>query len=271
MKTTLSFKFLLKIKIYFVTLLICFLTVVSIQAKAEGIPHTPPPPAPTETWHFLFAPYGWFSSIDADITLNRITKHVAIPFSKIFHHLDFAGEAHFEAGRGPWTLMLDPTYIKLSAHVDRRFDNTHVTSETLLIDSGIFYRVAKTTENANHPASFELLGGVRYLGLDNRFNFSRLPNRNVSRNTHLFVPILGGRIKYDLMPKLHSWLRGDVGGFGIDNVNDTWSTTLGLSYTVHQHVDLGIAYRVLGINYSKTFFKNDILLYGPLVGLGFTF
>lgn len=240
------------------------------NANAEG--YTPPAPQPVaESWHFMIAPYGWFSSIDGDVTVGNATKHVAIPFSKIFHNLDFAGEVHLEAIYGRWSFMIDPAFLKLTTHFDKFVNDVRLTSKIWLVDSGIFYRVFSNTENSNYLASFELLGGARYLGVDNEFNFSRFPNLNVSADTNLFVPIVGGRFKFDVYSKLHFWLRGDDGGFGLDDVSNTWSVTVGASYTVHRCIDLGIAYRALGIDFSRKAAKTDITLYGPMLGIAFNF
>lgn len=243
----------------------------------------------SDGWHFLIAPYGWLSSISADISVKDITEHIFIPTSKIFKNLDFVGELHLEASRGPWTFMLDPTYLKLS--VDTTAGpiyvgplnrivigpvDASVGSQTLLIDGGVFYRVYQVQTAPSQLFSFEVLGGARYLGLKNTISLGLsqaelFPGINVSDSTNVVAPILGGRIKQDFS-KAHLWLRGDVGGFGVDDVTDTWSAIAGLTYNVSPHVDLGIAYRVLKINVNKSdTLAFDTLMYGPELGIVFQY
>jgi hypothetical protein len=151
-----------------------------------------------------------------------------------------------------------------------------ITSQTLLIDGGVFYRVNKTQTAPNQSLSLEVLGGGRYLGLKNQiglgFNRSELfPGISVTGTTSVLAPIIGGRIKQDFS-KIHLWLRGDVGGFGVDNVTNTWSATAGLTYNVSPHMDLGIAYRALKINVTKSSeLAFNALMYGPELGLVFQF
>lgn len=125
----------------------------------------------SDDWHFSVAPYGWLSSLSSDITIKNTTNHLFIPFGKILKEIDFAGEIHIEANRGPWTFMLDPTYIKLSSKstVGPIFVGPlkqyvvgpitiHSTAQTLLIDGGIFYRAYENQTAADKSISIEALG-----------------------------------------------------------------------------------------------------------------
>ena len=242
-----------------------------------------------EQWHFTVAPYGWLSSISATISVKEITNHIFIPIDKVLKNLDFVGELHLEASHGPWAFMLDPTYVTLSTHFSagpiyvgplKRTVlgpiDVHVTSQTLLIDGGVFYRVFEEQATPNQSLSLELFGGGRYLGLKNQvgLGFSRtelFPGISVTGTTSVFAPIVGGRIKHNFS-KIHLWLLGNVGGFGMDDVTNTWAATAGLAYNVSPHMDLGFAYRVLNINVTKsTDLGFNALMYGPEIGLVFQF
>ncbi|MDI1351692.1 MAG: hypothetical protein PSV35_02820 [bacterium] len=242
-----------------------------------------------EQWHFTVAPYGWLSSISANISVKEITNHIFIPIDKIFKNLDFVGELHLEASHGPWSFMLDPTYVKLSTHfsagpiyvgpLQRTVlgpIDVHVTSQTLLIDGGVFYRVFETQTAPNQSLSFEVFGGGRYLGLKNQVELGSsrseiFPGISVTGTTNVLAPIIGGRIKQNFS-KIHLWLLGNVGGFSLDNVTNTWAATAGLAYNLRPYMDLGFAYRVLKINVTKsTDLGFNALMYGPEIGLAFQF
>ena len=170
--------------------------------------------------------------------------------------------------------MLDPTYLRLTKDLDSPILGNQLvikataTSETTLIDSGVFLRVSSTPAQ---DASLELLGGARYLELSNGIKFPQLPPQfSVSDNTSLLAPIVGARIKYDPNEKAHFWLRGDVGGFHVDDVALTWSGTVGFAYTIHPHIDLGAAYRTLGIDFNKgSISAANIVISGPTLGIAF--
>ncbi|MGB6976743.1 MAG: hypothetical protein WBE18_04735 [Gammaproteobacteria bacterium] len=254
----------------FPSLLICLITALCCSNYAFADLET----RPDDGWHFLIAPYGWASSVEGDATVKNRTSHIHVPFRKILKYIDFAAEAHVEAGYGPLTLMIDPTYLKLSKDVNARLLNTqftinaHLVSEVTLIDGGVFYRILSTGPATPEYASLELLGGARYLNVSNTLTFARISS-TLSTNIQLTAPIVGARLKYDPTPRAHLWLRGDVGGFGVDNVKSTWSSTVGFAYTVYPHIDLGVAYRVLDIHFTTPNSTMNVLMYGPMIGIGF--
>lgn len=240
-------------------------------------------------WHFTVAPYGWMSSISADIMVKNITNHVFVPFSKVLKVLDIVGEVHLEANRGPWTFMLDPTYIKLSPNLTAGPIyvgplkqvvigpiNVNIVTQTLLVDTGVFYQIYQNNPAPNRSLSIEALGGARYLGLKNDASLAlsrrdNFPGIRVSSSTSVAAPFIGGRIKQDFA-KVHLWLLGNVGGFGVDHVTNTWGAVAGLAYNVRPHIDLAVAYRALKINVTKS---SDLafnsLMYGPEVGIVFQY
>ncbi len=224
----------------------------------------------TEGWHFLVAPYLWGSAVSGDVTLQGgRTRDFYLSFGDILRHFEFGVQAHMEASHGPWTLMLDPTYLRLSAERDQGLIRPSLTSQIVLVDAGIFYRLFSTPISPNQFVSFELLGGARYLNINNQLDFPI--GLSVEDHTQLTSPIVGGRFKADITPNTHAWLRGDVGGFHVDNVNTTWSGSVGLSYSLNSHVELGLAYRVLKVDFDKGNTVVDILMYGPMAGAVFHF
>lgn len=224
---------------------------------------------PDNTWYFLFAPYGWFTSVSGDITTHNVTKHLHIPFRDILRDVKFAGEAHLEASYNRWSFMIDPTYIKLSQDIDKRILKTTLNTDMTLVDAGVFYRLLSSPPSQPQFASFELLGGARYLQLGNDVEFDRRPELNVSQNESFCAPIIGGRIKFYPTQKTELWLRGDGGGFNVDNMRSTWSGTIGFAYSIHSHVDLGVAYRILDIDFREKNLTANVLMYGPMVGIAF--
>jgi hypothetical protein len=223
----------------------------------------------TEGWHFLVAPYLWASAIRADVTVGAITRDFHLSFSDILRHFEFGVQGHLEASHGPWSIMLDPTYLKLSAERDQGLVKPKLTSQTVLIDTGVFYRIFSRPMTASQSISFEILGGARYLNVRNALDFPI--GLSVSGRTQLAAPIVGGRFKVDITPVTHAWLRGDVGGFHVDNVNHTWNLATGISYSINPHVELALAYRALNIHFNKGNATTDMLMYGPMAGVGVRF
>lgn len=237
----------------------CFLFSTSTQATTISLNQTPPPAS--SGWHYEIAPYMWASAIKGQVVVDGHRADATIPFHKIWSDLQFAIQGHLEASNGPWALMLDPTYVKLSQNLPL---DSHLTTEMTLVDAGVFYRLFSVQMKYLQALSLELLAGGRYFSLDNTLN---LPiGQPVIDNTQVIAPIVGGRVKYRLN-KLQLWARGDVGGFHINRVDRTWSWTTGIGYAITHCADIGIAYRVLQIDYNGG--RNSQVntrLYGPMIG-----
>ncbi len=253
-----TFKKVLSVTSFFSIILFTF---VSTAARADF------GPAP-DAWHFMVAPYGWLASVDGTVNINGTNHDFNIPFRDILQDLDGGAEMHMEGGYGPWSLMIDPTYLKLTKHLNVGPVKATITSQILLTDMGVFYQVASINMPKDQSISFEVLGGGRYLDIANSLNISAL-NFSTSNRSQFFAPIVGGRIKYDLTRRAEFWLRGDVGGFGVDHVTNTLSGTLGFGYAVSKHVDLGVAYRALKIDITQTNSSMNTWIYGPMIGISF--
>ena len=237
-------------------------------------------------WHYTIAPYGWLASLSSDVTVKDITTHISVPFTKALKSLDFSGEIHLEAHHGPWTFMVDPTYTKLSpkqtvgpVYVGANQTlvgpiDLNLVSKTTLVDAGIFYQFYTTNAALKGSTSIEALAGGRYFGLQNQLtlapsNPQNFPGTTVSSSINVAAPIIGMRIKHDYA-KIQAWLRADAGGFGVSDVTNTWSSTLGLAYRVKPNWDLGIAYRVLKLNINQSVdSKMSTLMYGPELGIAY--
>jgi hypothetical protein len=230
-----------------------------------------------DTWHLLIAPYFWGSSINGNFDVHGISNNFSVPFNDLVNHLDFGGELHMEANNGPWTLMVDPIYVKLTDTKSVAYATLNLTTQLVIVDGGVFYNMFSNPISNNQMLSLELLAGGRYFGLENTIGITTSAPifgsiHYSTQNTNEFlVPIVGARLTFDASQTQHFWLRGDVGGFGIDNVSDTWQGILGYSYSVSNNTDVGIAYRVLKIDYSKNNSGMNTYFYGPEVGIGFHF
>ena len=285
MKLFHNFHFILKL------LSILFLFGLNIaQAANSAITQTKEASAnPSNEWQFLIAPYGWLASLSANANVQGINDHIFIPFSELLSHIKFVGELHLEATRGPWTFMLDPTYIKLKDNITAGPIyvgslkqlvigpiSLGVNSQTLLIDGGVFYKFFKQEDHPEQPFSLELLAGGRYLGLKNSLSLGLsqpdfFPGINVTNSAGVIAPIIGLRIKHT-MNKGFLWSRTDVGGFGVDHVKSTWGSAIGLVYPVSTHASLALAYRIIRMNVQQSNSSSfSMMMYGPEAGFVFIF
>lgn len=229
--------------------------------STQSIPQTS-----KQDWHYEVAPYLWLANLSTDVTVHGVSEHVYISFGDILKNLDFAMQGHLEVGYGRWSFMLDPTFMKLSKDFTVHAIPIDTTFWAALIDSGVFFQIFASPITTNgSTSSFELLGGARYMGTKYELDVDSL---SLSQREDSISPIIGGRFKFYFNPKTMLWVRGDVGGFNVDGMKQTWSVITGLAYAVHKNFDLGIAYRVLKLDYvnNSDQFVLNTLMYGPMIG-----
>lgn len=219
---------------------------------------------PIKTWHYSIAPYLWASSLNGDVEVIGRGKGVNITFTDIVEHLEFAAQGHLEAGYGPISIMFDPTYLKLSESKNFRTLEPKLTSKTVLVDAGIFYQFFTRPIRDDQYVSLEVLGGARHLGVKNTLAVAGL---TLSDTVKMNAPIVGARLRTDLSSKCNFWVRGDIGGFHVDHIKHTWSSTAGLSYALKEHIDVGIAYRILKVEYAKNRAAMNVNMFGPEIGI----
>ena len=247
---------------------------MNISLAHAGGPEAPLPTPfiPTSSdWRFEFAPYLWMSGLDGNVTVDGVTNHVNITFGDILNNLQGAAQGHVEIGYQRLSFMIDGTYLRLSenfsAEMNQQAIGTQITTTMGLVDTGLFLRVFGHAPLEIDAASLEVLGGARYF--DTTVDLDVDSIGSLTSTNQSLSPIIGGRVKYALSQRAYLWLRGDYGGFHVDGMNSTWSTSLGLAYSIRQCFEIGLAYRALKMDYSRDNLSMDTVIYGPMVGVAF--
>lgn len=230
------------------------------------------------SWHFLIAPYGWIFGMRGDMIIRGTRSTVDMTPHDILNLLDdvdFIGELHMEAEHGPLTLMVDPTYLKLTTDVGVGPIGVTLSPSLTILDFGAFYTVLTNPalHDATSPVKFQLFAGGRYFKMKLKISPKRFPSASGSQ--HILAPIVGGRLIFPIDKKFTFTARGDIGGFDFDDTQSTWSATLLGQYAFNKCVTLAVGYRFLGIHFIKnvagTTTKSgmNITFYGPVVGIIF--
>lgn len=250
--------------------------IISENANADCINCTPAfsggyfPYEDQNSWHFLIAPYLWLAGTDGNVTINGSDSDFDVSDGDFLKNLSSGFEIHLEASNGPWTVMLDPTYLKLTAD-DVGFFQSDITTKDTLVDGGLFYRFLQANPG-NQLFTLEGLVGFRYAGSDTEVDMHELGE--LDANTNNIAPIIGGRARYYFNDNLNLWFRGDYGGFGVDNFSSTWELAGGLDYNFTPNFDIGIGYRALNIDVNSGDSDDNNLnatFFGPIIGLSLEF
>ncbi len=264
----------------------------------------------------FLAPYLWVPGAHLDLShqggfrgaiVAEVPWYNLVPllFSKVM-----GGMGRVEIWKGRWGLISDTNFIYIgdsfSAGGARELKGQQVSvpvrlqlsgnlklwSRLLWQDVGMRYLVGTIPINPDKPvpvASFELLGGLRYIYLnqDTRLglNATVINTSDQEQVTQsgaffsslqfsIFEPFIGMRLGFWLTPKFNFLLKADCGGFGFVAYNHVDSVLEALvGYQVHKNIRIYGGYR--GRYGSKVGGANDVTihgwLHGPLLGSVFSF
>ena len=282
------------------------------SAHAQDTPATHPAVgADPDAWHFRFASYGWAMNVAGSLTALGQTSDGNASFIQLIQKSDsligFMGD--IEANKGRVGVYADLVWAKLgfdhSTASSRNpiaglqistSSNTAVTYTMTIVEAGGLYEFAHWPGS---PGSFTALDGVlgfRYFNnsVDVNFDFSgtvdftRLSSalgRDVefsrtgaiarSGSLDWIDPLVGARLRHQFGPNQEMWVRGDVGGFNLQN-NFEWQAVGVYSYAwqfTGYQIAAVIGYRALGVNYLNTGNNNslNLVLHGPILGVSVRF
>ena len=221
-----------------------------------------------KNWEFNLAPfYLWAVSMDGDMTVKGNTSSLQPDFSEIASNLEGIFTVHFEGMHNSgWGFLTDVSYLNLGGQqttpgplpITLDVDFTNVMVEL----AGV-YRIS-LGENA-----LDLIGGIRYYGLDTEIDVIGAPPR-VDKDKDWTDAMLGARYTWTITDRWIFMARGDIGFGGSDLA---WNLAGLFNYQPWKHVSLLFGYRYMDIDYKDgsgaDLFRYDVTMYGPLLGVNF--
>jgi hypothetical protein len=221
-------------------------------AEAQGRPTT----AMDSQWHFVVAPYFWFSGLKGDVSVRNLPEvPVDKSFSDIWSDFQIGATGHFEGRKDRWGFATDMMYIDLHAPVAA---GTPVLSQLdasatvrAFTGEGIGFYRAVTGGRKDNPAFLDVLAGVRYYKTSGQLNVT-LPVAGATagdKRAFDWVDALTGvRLRAPLGSRVAFIGRGDVAGFGS---KFTWNLEGDLAVALSQRWTAGAGWRHLSIDYDK--------------------
>lgn len=218
-------------------------------------------------WHFVLAPYVWFTGIKGAVSVRGLPEvPVDQSFTDLIKDLDIGLQGRFEARKDRMGLALDLMYVNLGVPVSGRLgaqSDLQVDVRQLVTEGFAFYRVRHASRSDN-PSYVDVLVGARYFGVSSRLENDAL---ETSKQTLSWVDGLAGlRFRAPLGAKFALLGHGDVAGFGSDF---TWTVSGDLAFRASDRWYLGAGWQHMDIDYDsgedhdrKRF---DIALDGPRV------
>jgi len=255
-------------------------------------------------WILSFTPYSWLSGLNGETTAKGRTTDIDVSPIKVLEHLDgMPWMSYAEARKGRLALYNDIVYAPLAvdAGVARSFDRITLNAalgvdvELTIIEVGAAYEIARWSSGGSIKDSYgfarytaiDLLAGARYwhqqvainLALTTTIDTTALDvsrDRAIARSGNIdwVDPLVGLRIRHQLLPGHELMLRADVGGFDVGskfswNVLGAYSWLIAARHGVTYSGVLG--YRALSVDFEKgsgiNRYEYDAVQHGPILGL----
>ncbi|MFC1515214.1 outer membrane protein [Thermodesulfobacteriota bacterium] len=221
-----------------------------------------------KNWEFNLAPfYLWAMSMDGDLTVMRNTVPLQADFKEITNSLEGLFTVHFEGMHNSgWGFLTDVAYLNVGGQ-----DTTpgplpltlDVDFTTVMVELAGVYRFS-LDDNA-----LDLIGGIRYYGLDTEIDVVNAPPR-IDKDKDWVDAMLGARYIWTITDKWNFIARGDIGFGGSDLA---WNLAGLFNYQPWKHVSLLFGYRYMDIDYDDgsgaDLFRYDVSMHGPLLGVNF--
>lgn len=229
-----------------------------------------------DEWHFNVAPYLWLAGMDGDLTVRGFEANLDVSFGDLFDVLDIGLIGHFEASKGPWAIMSDLVYLKVSEDGDTPgpvISSVDAEMKTLILELGGAYEFYTNEDSeAKRPISLSALGGIRYTHLDADLDITPIASPSGSQNW--VDPFLGMRGTIQLTRRWSFGLRFDIGGFGVGS-DFVYQFITHQKIELNKRLDLLLGYRWLDYDYEDgsgaNKFEFDVTMSGPFLGLNIKF
>jgi len=223
----------------------------------------------SDSFGWSITPYLWATETSVDLTFRDADIGAGdIAFNDLLDVLDAAFMIHVEGGRGNWTAFGDLTYLKTSDSTERTVFVVDTNSKQLFFDGAVAWWPGGAGSN------FNVYGGLRHSGFDDRYSFRLIINNapvGERRSTKdYYDALVGVRYRFDVAKRWSLLTRADT-SFG-----DSEGTVLlqaNLAWTVGKRQQNRILF---GYQYKTAEFRDDDLrldfdYQGPMAGFNFRF
>jgi hypothetical protein len=224
-------------------------------------------------WHVRLTPYIWATGISGDVTAPYPLpgREVEADFGDILDHINgaFLGTADVRYQR--FGVLGDVVYLNVGGGKTRNPTNlptigTKVKLATTTATLAGYYRV-----HDGERGSVDLLGGLRYDHFETKLSATAGGpgiGRKVSKEWT--DPIVGVRGTMRTGPRGSVTGYADYGGFGI-NDSTVWQLVGTYNYQWKDNVGVVAGLRYWSLKLDKPVLDYDLDIFGPLVGISFSF
>ncbi len=227
-------------------------------------------------WHFVVAPYLWFSGLNGELSVATINTEIDASFSDIFSNLNIAFMLYGEVRYRRFGLAIDLFTIQMSVDGTRPTlgGAVKVDQNKTFLETTFLYSLVHTEK-----WSADVHAGIRSWWMTTRLDAERIVNpesRIVESEISWVDPIIGAKVFYLPHEKWPINARVDIGGFGAGS-EFSWQVKIGGGYKFSKSWTVLLEYRFLGVDYTNgtagtiDYFRLNTTMSGPLLGVMATF
>lgn len=247
---------------------------------------------------YLFLPFG----VNGDITVRGaevpIDAGIGDIFDVVVNDLNFAAFGRFEAWKGSWGILLDGTYFNVGSsqteviNIPPTLQGQLPAQVTIEADVGTSYtkidlagayrfgdrklpeaQATAKTEFDLSPFVFDAIAGLRLYFFNNDLVLTDDLGGRLEFNQSRTIPepMIGGRARWNLSPKLAVLAGASMSGFGIGDLTFSVDGQAGIDWLFSGNTSLLASYRLAYVNYDREDSGLDLLTHGPTLGVKFRF
>lgn len=236
---------------------------------AITVPFLASAPLQASEWTHEVAPYMWGTSLEGTTSIGAATMEVDASLGDILDALEMAAMGSYRGSNGRVSVMFDVVYAGLggSGTGPAEAVSAHVDIDQLVIEGDIGYAFT------DHLHGFV---GLRYTDLQSRIRLrGPFEVQPTARGEADWVdPVIGLYYGAPISGRWSFSVRGDVGGFGVGS-DFAWQGVGTVRWQSSPGFGVLLAYRYLSSDYDQgkdeSYFRYDMSMHGPALGVVFTF
>jgi opacity protein-like surface antigen len=220
-------------------------------------------------WAFDLSANLWFnaSTVTADTPQGETSAELS--FSDAIEDLDFAFMGTAEARNGPWSLIGDLLYFRITASGPSPngvlFSGVESRSEITVVSGYATYRAYETA-----TAAFDVGVGARafWTSIDTTLTGAAAPTEIVSEDKNWIDPLVAARVRVAFNDRWFGTLMADGGGTGD---TETWQALATVGYQLNDQWTFQGGYRYMKAEWDTDLGQSSLEFSGPIVGVAYRF
>jgi hypothetical protein len=220
-------------------------------------------------WAFDLSANLWFNDTKVATDTPFGSVDAELSFSDAIQDLDFAFMGTVEARNGPWGMIGDLLYYRITASGPSPdgvlFSGASARSEITVVSGYATYRVYETS-----AAAFDVGVGARafWASIDTTLTGASAPTQTISEDNNWIDPLVAARVRVAFSDQWFGTLMVDGGGTGD---TETWQALATVGYSLNENWAFQGGYRYMKAQWDTDLGQSSLEFSGPIVGVTYRF